>query len=89
MVGSEADIDVGADAGALVRAEASRGGSMRTVTRICKEVEQLIKEGGDVKSCCRSIAKKLGVREEDVQVVMAGYRNEYYLKLGFNVQNKI
>ena len=62
---------------------------MRTVEEVYTQVDKLLKKGRDVRSCCRSVAKKIGVSREEVEVLLVSYDNRWYEELGYDVRMKI
>jgi hypothetical protein len=62
---------------------------MPTTKAIYERVRKLVEEGRDVKSSCRSVAHQLQVRDELVEVTVAGENMRWYKELGFNVREKI
>lgn len=90
MVGSEEGDNGGGDECSLVRTRASQGGCMQTVKAVYKRVKTLVgKKGGDIKSCCRSVAEQYHLEPGEVEVAIAGMDKEMYKKLGFDVRVKV
>ena len=62
---------------------------MQTTTNVYAEVIKHRDKGENVKRCCRSVARELHVRVEDVEVVMAANGGDWSKGLGYETGRNV